>query len=67
MTTGNKVAPTSTAWQARVILYQPSQRPEEVKGQWMETSFRTLSCYRTARTASCRYRRDNIICCRATS
>ncbi|VTM51671.1 replication protein A [Klebsiella quasipneumoniae] len=39
MTTGNKVAPTSTAWQARVILYQPSQRPKEVKGQWMETSF----------------------------
>ena len=31
MTTGNKVAPTSTAWQARVILYQPSQRPKGVK------------------------------------
>lgn len=39
MTTGNKVAPTSTAWQARVVLYQPSQRPQELKGQWMETSF----------------------------
>lgn len=39
MTIGNKVAPTSTAWQARVILYQPSQRPQELKGQWMKTSF----------------------------
>lgn len=39
MITGNKVTPTSTALQARVILYQPSQRPLALKGQWMETSF----------------------------
>lgn len=39
MTTGNKVAPTSTALQSRVILYQPSQRPQARQGQWMDTSF----------------------------
>lgn len=39
MTTGNKVAPTSTVLQARVMIYQPSQRPVESKGQWMETRF----------------------------
>lgn len=39
MTTGNKVVPTSTALQARVMIYQPSQRPQECKGQWMETRF----------------------------
>ncbi|MFH7587631.1 ABC transporter ATPase [Zobellella endophytica] len=39
MTTGNKVAPTSTALQARVMIYQPTQRPRERKGQWMDTCF----------------------------
>lgn len=39
MKTGNRVAPTSTALQARVMIYQPSQRPQERVGQWMETSF----------------------------
>ena len=39
MKTGNKVTPTSTALQARVMIYQPSQRPRERKGEWMETSF----------------------------
>ncbi len=37
--TGNKVAPTSTALQARLRLYQPTQRPCERQGHWMETSF----------------------------
>ena len=36
---GNKVAPTSTVLQARVMIYQPSQRPRLIKGEWMETSF----------------------------
>lgn len=39
MITGNQVAPTSTALQARVMIYQPSQRPRERAGQWMDTSF----------------------------
>ena len=39
MTTGNQVAPTSTALQARVMIYQPSQRPQKRTGQWMETGF----------------------------
>jgi len=39
MMTGNRVAPTSTALQARVMIYQPSQRPQERAGQWMETDF----------------------------
>lgn len=39
MTTGNQVAPTSTALQARVMIYQPSQRPQERTGQWMDTGF----------------------------
>lgn len=39
MTTGNQVAPTSTALQARVMIYQPSQRPRESAGQWIETGF----------------------------
>ncbi|MFC8752886.1 ABC transporter ATPase [Pseudomonas oryzihabitans] len=39
MTIGNQVAPTSTALQARVMIYQPSQRPRERVGQWMDTSF----------------------------
>lgn len=38
-TTGNQVAPTSTSLQARVMIYQPSQRPRHLKSQWMETSF----------------------------
>lgn len=36
---GNEVAPTATALQARVMLYQPSQRPRHREGEWMETSF----------------------------
>ncbi|WP_424624713.1 ABC transporter ATPase [Achromobacter marplatensis] len=39
MTIGNQVAPTSTALQARVMIYQPSQRPRERVGQWMDTGF----------------------------
>ena len=39
MRTGNQVAPTSTALQARVMIYQPSQRPQARMGQWMETGF----------------------------
>lgn len=39
MTTGNKVTPTSTALQARVLLYQPTQRPRERQGDWLETKF----------------------------
>lgn len=39
MATGNQVAPTSTALQARVMIYQPSQRPRERAGQWMDTGF----------------------------
>lgn len=39
MKTGNKVMPTSTALQARVMIYQPTQRPRERKGQWMNTCF----------------------------
>ena len=37
--TGNKVAPTSTTLQARVALFQPSQRPISKKGQWVETQY----------------------------
>src|SRR5690554_3058362 len=40
MTPGNEVTPTSTALQARLMIYQPSQRPRELVGQWMHTSFR---------------------------
>ena len=36
---GNAVAPTSTAAQSRVALYQPSQRPTLRTGEWIETSF----------------------------
>lgn len=39
MKTGNKVTPTSTVLQARVMVYQPSQRPRELEGEWMETGF----------------------------
>ncbi|HDU8494899.1 ABC transporter ATPase [Morganella morganii] len=37
--TGNVVVPTSTVLQARVVIYQPSKKPLERKGQWIETSF----------------------------
>ncbi|WP_018982169.1 hypothetical protein [Salinimonas chungwhensis] len=39
MKTGNRVTPTSTALQARVVLYQPTQRPRERQGDWVETKF----------------------------
>ena len=39
MSAGNEVAPTSTAIQARIMLYQPSQRPHYRDGDWIETSF----------------------------
>ena len=39
MITGNEVAPTSTVLQARVALFQPSQRPVLRHGDWVETSF----------------------------
>lgn len=39
MSGGNAVTPTSTSAQARVMLYQPSQRPRLREGDWMETSF----------------------------
>lgn len=39
MSCGNAVTPTSTCTQARVMLYQPSQRPQMRAGEWMETSF----------------------------
>lgn len=39
MITGNKVAPTSTVLQARVALFQPSQRPQHKKGQWINTKY----------------------------
>jgi len=39
MTGGNAVTPTSTTAQARVVLYQPNQRPRMREGDWEETSF----------------------------
>jgi hypothetical protein len=39
MSNGKKVAPTSTTAQARIRLYQPSQRPSVQEGEWLETSF----------------------------
>ncbi|EPS7441357.1 hypothetical protein ACVHLG_002979 [Pseudomonas aeruginosa] len=39
MSGGNAVTPTSTSAQARVMLYQPSQRPRLREGDWMDTSF----------------------------
>lgn len=36
---GNKVAPTSTVLQARVMLYQPSKIPVFQQGEWFKTSF----------------------------
>lgn len=39
MSTGNIVTPTSTIVQARIMLYQPSQRPKTRQGDWLETPF----------------------------
>lgn len=39
MSSGNAVTPTSTTALARVMLYQPSQRPRLRRGEWIETSF----------------------------
>jgi len=39
MKDGNQVAPTSTTLQARVLLFQPSRRPQELVGEWIESSF----------------------------
>ena len=39
MMIGEKKLPTSTGLQPRVIIYQPSQRPIRMDGQWMVTSF----------------------------
>ena len=39
MSRGNAVTPTSTSVQARVMLYQSSQRPRLLEGDWMDTSF----------------------------
>lgn len=36
---GNAVTPTSTVLQARVMLFQPSQRPTLREGHWIKTSF----------------------------
>lgn len=36
---GKNLTPTSTVTQARVILYQPSQRPSMRSGEWVETAF----------------------------
>lgn len=37
--TGNQVAPTSTVLQARVLLFQPSQRPRQQRGEWLQTQY----------------------------
>ncbi|GAA5235125.1 ABC transporter ATPase [Verticiella sediminum] len=39
MSGGNAVTPTSTSAQARVMLYQPSQRPRLREAIWVDTSF----------------------------
>ena len=39
MTIGNKVVPTSTSAQARVMIYQATQRPSMREANWMKTSF----------------------------
>lgn len=36
---GNKVTPTSTVLQARVVLFQPSQRPRDRRGSWVQTQY----------------------------
>jgi len=38
MMIGNQVVPTSTVMLARVMIFQPSQRPQESKREWMYTS-----------------------------
>ncbi len=38
MITGNEVTPTSTTLQARVMIFQPSIRPQLRVGEWIETS-----------------------------
>lgn len=37
--TGNKAVPTTTALQARLLIYQPSQRPRKRAGDWLPTSY----------------------------
>ncbi|MDY0311189.1 MAG: hypothetical protein RBR20_03610 [Desulfobacterales bacterium] len=39
MSVGNEITPTSTVAQARVMLYQASQRPCRREGEWLNTSF----------------------------
>lgn len=39
MRTGNFVAPTSTALQARVMIYEPSQRPTTRRGEWAASAW----------------------------
>ena len=39
MITGNEVAPTSTVLQARVALFQPSQRPRPLRDQVIKTKY----------------------------
>lgn len=39
MTSGNQVVPTSTALQARVLLFQASQRPRYRRGEWLRTQY----------------------------
>lgn len=36
---GNAVTPTTTALQARVAIFQPSQRPQSLRGEWIDTSY----------------------------
>jgi len=39
MMNGNEVAPTTTVTPARVRLFQPTQRPRLLAGQWIETAW----------------------------
>jgi len=36
---GNQVTPTTTVLQARVVLFQPSQRPRNRRGDWVQTQY----------------------------
>ena len=36
---GNLVAPTSTTLQSRVMIYQPSRKPQYAVGEWQTTSY----------------------------
>jgi hypothetical protein len=36
---GNQMTPTSTVLLARLMIYQPSQRPQKREGQWVHSSF----------------------------